>query len=85
MSDDPGRDMVIFTEALRFPAELRAAFLDRACAGDESLRREVEALLRAHGRVGNFLETPAVETGTDSEIDKRPLDTGDNNGSPSGE
>ena len=83
MSDDPGRDLVIFTEALRLPAEERAAFLARACAGDENLRRKVEALLRAHGRVGDFLEMPPVETGTDGEIDKGPLDTGNNNGSSS--
>ena len=56
MSDEPGRDVVVFTEALRLPVEARAAFLEQACAGDEKLRREVEALLEAHERVGNFLE-----------------------------
>jgi hypothetical protein len=80
MSEDPGRDVAIFTEALRFPAEERAAFLDRACAGDENLRRKVEALLRAHERVGDFLETPPVKSGTDGEIDKEPPDTSNNNG-----
>ena len=83
MSDDPGRDVVIFTEALRLPAEERPAFLERACAGDENLRRKVEALLRAHGRVGDFLEAPPVETGTAGEIDEGPSDTGSNNGSSS--
>ena len=63
MSDDLGRDVVIFTEALRLPVEARAAFLERACAGDENLRKEVEALLAAHERVGNFLENPPLETG----------------------
>ena len=84
MSNDPGHDVVIFTEAVRLPPEERAAFLDRACAGDENLRRKVEALLRAHGRVGAFLETPPVETGTESEIDEGPLDEDSNNGSSSG-
>src|SRR5262245_4253763 len=37
----------IFEEALDVPPEERAAFLDRACLGDEELRREVEALLSA--------------------------------------
>jgi len=83
MSNVPGRDVVIFTEALRFPVEERAAFLDRACVGDENLRRKVEALLRAHGRVGDFLETPPVETGTDGEINEGLLDRGSNNGSSS--
>jgi len=63
MSDDLGRDVVIFTEALRLPVEERAEFLERACAGDENLRKEVEALLDAHERVGNFLENPPLETG----------------------
>ncbi len=34
----------------------RAAYLDRACDGDADLRREVEALLRALGKAGSFLE-----------------------------
>jgi WD40 repeat protein len=38
----------------------RAAYLDRACAGDAELRRRVELLLRAHGQAGDFLERPAV-------------------------
>jgi serine/threonine-protein kinase len=61
MSEESGRDVLIFTEALRLPVEERAAFLDQACAGDEKLRREVEALLNAHGRVGNFLEKPLLD------------------------
>jgi predicted Ser/Thr protein kinase len=35
----------IFADACDLPADARAAFLDRACAGDQALRREVEALL----------------------------------------
>ena len=83
MNDDASRDVVIFAEALRLPAEERAAFLDRACADDENLRRKVEALLRAHERVGDFLETPPVITGTGGEIDKGPQDTRNNKGSSS--
>jgi serine/threonine protein kinase/Tol biopolymer transport system component len=44
----------------REPAE-RAAFLDEACAGDESLRKRVEALLAADGKAGSFIESPAME------------------------
>jgi serine/threonine protein kinase/WD40 repeat protein len=36
----------------------RAAYLDGACAGHPALRAEVDALLRAHGRAGDFLNTP---------------------------
>jgi eukaryotic-like serine/threonine-protein kinase len=42
------------------PAE-RPAFLDRACVGDEALRREVEALLAAEASIGDFIETSALK------------------------
>ena len=58
MNDDAGRDVAVFTEAIKVPVRDRVAFLDEACAGDDSLRRKVEALLKAHDRVGNFLEEP---------------------------
>ncbi|HEU0173509.1 MAG TPA: protein kinase [Blastocatellia bacterium] len=50
----------ICCDALRVEAPQRAAFLDRACAGDASLRREVEAMLVNEGRVEGFLESPAL-------------------------
>src|SRR5262245_10006276 len=37
----------------------RAAFLDRACAGDPDLRKNVESLLSAYD-AGQFLEAPAA-------------------------
>jgi Tol biopolymer transport system component/serine/threonine protein kinase len=37
------------------PAEERVALLDEACHGDPELRREVEALLEARDRAGDFL------------------------------
>ena len=52
----------VFCEALeKEPAE-RAAFLDRACAGNEPLRREVQSLLDAHQKAGLFLERPLAES-----------------------
>jgi hypothetical protein len=62
MKEEPSHDVVVFTEALKVPVQERAAFLERACAGDESLRHEVEALLRAHDRLGNFLNEPPTTT-----------------------
>ena len=59
---EPGRVVVVFTEALKVPVQERAALLKCLCADDESLRQKVEALLRAHERAGDFLETPATET-----------------------
>jgi hypothetical protein len=58
MKDDADRELAIFTEAIKVPNQERSAFLDIACHGDENLRRKVEALLKAHDRVGNFLEEP---------------------------
>jgi serine/threonine-protein kinase len=53
----------IFAAALeREPAE-RAAFLDRACGGDEELRKEVESLL-AHDIRESLLGTQAVDEAT---------------------
>ena len=63
MNDDARREMAVFTRAIEIPPEDRAAFLDEACGGDESLRRRVEALLRAHDRLGNFLEEPPSNEG----------------------
>ena len=58
MKDEPSRDVVVFTEALKVPLQKRGAFLERVCAGDENLRHEVEALLRAHYRLEKFLDEP---------------------------
>jgi serine/threonine protein kinase len=49
----------IFGEALqRESPEERAAFLDRVCGDDSLLRREIEALLLAHERAGDFMRAP---------------------------
>ncbi len=53
-----GREVVVFTEALKVPVQDRAAFLEIACGADDNLRHKVEALLRAHDRLGKFLEEP---------------------------
>jgi hypothetical protein len=58
MKDDPEREVAIFTQALKVAAEDRDAFLGKACAGDAELRGKVEALLKAHSRLGTFLEEP---------------------------
>jgi eukaryotic-like serine/threonine-protein kinase len=39
----------------------RAAFVTKACAGDELLRREVESLLALEGSAENFMENSALE------------------------
>lgn len=46
--------------ALQLEVGQRPNFLDRACAGDASLRMEVETMLAYEGRVESFLATPAL-------------------------
>lgn len=65
MNSDESRELAVFTEALSKGAHEREAFLQRACAGDEELRLKIGALLRAHDRMGKFLEEPPM--GTSSE------------------
>ncbi len=65
MRGDSDREIAIFTEALKVPIQERDAFLERLCNGDESLRRRVEAILRAHDRLGDFLEEPPTGASID--------------------
>src|SRR5690349_21513147 len=58
MNDQSERHMVVFTEAAQLPSAERAAFLERAAAGDSELRSRVEALLKAHESAGTFMEKP---------------------------
>jgi serine/threonine protein kinase/tetratricopeptide (TPR) repeat protein len=51
----------LFHSALHLEPARRAAFLDRACAGDQELRSRIEALLASHDEAGRFLESPALE------------------------
>src|SRR6185295_4586813 len=51
----------LLQEALERDLLQRKAFLDEACAGDPSLRAEVDALLDSHARSGDFIESPAYE------------------------
>jgi len=50
----------LFHEALDQAPEGRTAYLERACAGDATLRHEVETLLSSEREAGGFLEEPAA-------------------------
>jgi predicted ATPase/predicted Ser/Thr protein kinase len=50
----------LFHAALDLSTEQRPAFLNEACGGDEDMRWEVESLLAAHARAGDFVATPAM-------------------------
>jgi hypothetical protein len=52
---------MLFLAALERPADARASFLDKACAGQVALRERLEILLRAHQSPGSFLAKPAVD------------------------
>src|SRR5881394_187225 len=65
MSEPLHSEVAILNAALELPAGQRAAYLDKACAGDATLRRQVEDLLQADGQAGGFLDAPL--TGLDFE------------------
>ena len=50
----------LFRSALEHEIEERAAFLERACAGDDGLRREVESLLASFEESDSIIETPVA-------------------------
>lgn len=50
----------LFWAALECDPVQRAAFLDRHCAGNSELRRELDDLIESHEKSGNFLEQSIV-------------------------
>jgi serine/threonine protein kinase/Tol biopolymer transport system component len=62
----------IFQKALDADSGQRASVLEDSCAGDESLRREVESLLAQHENAGEFIERPAFAGPTDAPLPPRP-------------
>jgi serine/threonine-protein kinase len=53
----------LFHAALNYEAGERSAYLAAACAGDDSLRLEVESLLKAFEGKHDFMEQPALSLG----------------------
>src|SRR5262247_3249909 len=51
----------LYHSALEREADQRTAFLAEACAGDDSLRREVESLLTHQSKAEYLMETPVME------------------------
>lgn len=60
MSADWARVKQVFAACYELPRHERDRFLTTACAGDQQLRAEVEALIAAYEQSGMFLEQPAV-------------------------
>jgi serine/threonine protein kinase len=69
MSEYSERVYVLFTEALRLSVELRRDYLERECAGDQVLKKEVETLLLLHHKKDTFLDNipPEVTARLDQE------------------
>ena len=52
----------LYLEASGLAEEKRAAFVAKACAGDESLRQEIESLLACEKEAERFMEAPALHS-----------------------
>ena len=61
----------LYHQALRQPPDQRAIFLQKACAGNNSLQSEVESLLAEAERTGGFLATPALDVAAKALADDR--------------
>jgi serine/threonine protein kinase len=51
---------------LELEPQNRQAFLDKACGSNLQLRREIESLLATTNKLGDFIETPAMEVAAQS-------------------
>jgi serine/threonine protein kinase len=55
----------IFHSAIAREPHERGPYLEGACAGDNALRHEVEALIKSHESAGSFIDSPAYERGAE--------------------
>jgi eukaryotic-like serine/threonine-protein kinase len=61
MAESLNRPKDVFLKAIDLASpDERAAFVAQACGSDDSLRKQVEAMLRAHASPDSFLEKPAA-------------------------
>jgi tetratricopeptide (TPR) repeat protein/tRNA A-37 threonylcarbamoyl transferase component Bud32 len=65
MSDRFRQCEELFHAAAALSGRERAELLEQACAGDPGLRVEVERLLAAHARAGDFIASPAIAGAAD--------------------
>jgi serine/threonine protein kinase/WD40 repeat protein len=74
----------IFHKALDADSGRRASVLEDSCAGDESLRREVESLLAQHEKADDFIERPAFARPADAPLPQPRFGDFDSVGIPAG-
>src|SRR6266480_3798775 len=65
-----GRITDIYHATIARPPEERASFLGEECHGDESLRKQVEAMVKSHEQSGDFIESPAFAVAPELLIDE---------------
>src|SRR5438067_904090 len=64
----------IYHATIARPPEERASFVGQECHGDESLRKQVEAMVKSHERSGDFIESPAFAIAPELLIDEQTVD-----------
>jgi serine/threonine-protein kinase len=66
----------IFHAAVVLAPSERAAYLDRACSGNNSLRQAVESLIKSHEETGTFVDTPAYQAAAEMLVDRMEFKSG---------
>ena len=64
----------IYHATIARPPEERGSFVGQECRGDESLRKQVEAMVKSHERSGDFIETPAFAVAPELLIEAQTVD-----------
>src|SRR5687767_6811408 len=59
----------VFHGAMALIESERAAYLDKVCQGDASLRAAVESLLKSHEETDNFVDSPAYQAAAEMLVD----------------
>ena len=78
MSEYSERVFVLFARAIRLSAQSRRNYLERECAGNEVLMRDVQSLILSHERKDTFLDEIPAEVAV--HVDKKPGRSGENLG-----
>lgn len=66
----------IFHAATALPANERAAYLDKVCGGDLSLRAAVQSLLDSHDQPTHFLDKPAYQAAANVIVERNQFQAG---------
>ena len=77
MSDSRWENLkALFHDAVALAPDERAAYLERSCGGDTSLRHAVESLIKSHEETENFVDTPAYQAAAEMLIEDGTLTAG---------